>query len=156
MINGLTDQRSDNGHILWHCQTVPAVHAAIRVLSGPARPGPNHCWVEAGLRKSYWVATKSVCSMMQATGPAAKEIPSQRECQPAPEEPTSQALCKQPESRADRQIWASSLQQENLWQHFLSRLLLQSGKKDQNHYVYRTVLEAWIKGSRKGEGKRLI
>lgn len=65
MISGLTDQRSDNGHILWHCQTVPAVRAALCVLSGPAHPGPNHCSVEAGLRKSYCVATKSVCSVMR-------------------------------------------------------------------------------------------
>lgn len=67
--------------------------------------------------------------MRQATGSAAKEIPLQRECQPALEEPTSLALCKQPESQADTQIRVSFPQQEILWQCFLSQLLPQSGTK---------------------------
>lgn len=148
MISGLTPHRGDDEHSPRHCPNVPAVHAAIRVLSRPAHPIPNHHSVEAGLRNSYRVATESVLSRMQATGSAAKEIPLQRQRQPAPEEPAS---------------WARKLS----WQTDLRKLpaagktlatfsfptLASVREKDPNHYISRTIIEAWFKGNRKGEGE---
>ena len=118
-----------NRHFPLWSQTVCDGHTTNQVIPGPASPIPNHLSAEATSRKSSWVATKSVHSMTQATGSAAKEIPLQKECQPALEEPTSLGLCTQPESWADRWIWVSFLQQEKRWQSFLSQLSLQSGTK---------------------------
>lgn len=128
-INGPVPWGDDNRHFPLWGQTVCDGHTTNQVIPGPASPIPNHLLAEATSRKSSWVATKSVHSMSQATGSAAEEIPLQKECQPALEEPTSLGLCTQSESRADRWIWVSFLQREKRWQSFLSQLSLQSGTK---------------------------
>lgn len=109
-------------------QTMSDGHTLLRVLPGSARPVSNHCSVEASSRKSYWRATKNLC-----TAWCKPQVRQQRKfhCSGNVSQPQKSqllALCTQPEGWADKWIRVSSPQQEQLRRCFLSQLLPQSGE----------------------------
>lgn len=116
--------RGDNGHFPLYGQTRHEHH----VTPGPHRP---HSWplVDWGHFREILLCSSKICTQREAGHRLCSKGNSIAAGVSGSPRRDSLALCTWPNSQADKRCWVSSVQQEKLWQCFLSQLLPQTRTK---------------------------